>query len=1228
MLCLCRQCCAISLYSICYSVIKPCNYWDSNTISAVVYFGTTLYNNTGINTWSSSDLPQKIKICGTDVHIQLQANYQGVVSDNAESKLNIASVICHCDENTGFLIWLGGYCISCIFHGTLKKKLYSILAYDEDHSPVTTHYIKNIEDKHTLVEAIFNLANTKLKDVIVNYEIQFLSCSSKLSNCERKRIMKKHRQNYINGIIEPALKKQKLEKRRMKYKAFDPAKKGEVLNKNLNYKRAMGGEQKQKLLENQREKYKALDQSKKEELLKKNLNYRKTIGKDEKQKLLKNQRARYKALDQSKKEEVLKTNLSYKKTMGEEQKNKLLENKRMRYQAMDITKKRELIATSSSKIMQNRISLEPEQKKDLLNREKEKRVEKKSKLNNIELCIEEFKKQIKAGPCYVCCVCNRTLYKKSVIILEKHKYPCQDYFVFQCSFDGNHYICKTCHAKLLKGQQPCQAVVNNLFVDETPAELAALEKLEQILVAQRIVFEKIVIMPKGQQRKIKGAICNIPVECSQTCNVLPRPPDRSGIILLKLKRKLEFRGHVYFQAVRPQFVISALNWLIANNPLYRNIEIQCGNISPELTNLNCPVTDQENIDEHLQTNVNREQLDQDAEEQDDPLNERRSAASETCLQSILPNYPVNLENTDCSNSTGREVFNIAPGEGKHPVSIMTDKLCEELSFPVLFPKGRFGYTAERDRKLSPIKYFNARLLHHSGKFATNPEYLFFAQFIMEQKKISDSINIALKKVHGQSVTASQVKSNSQAFQNLLLQDQAYLFLRQIPGSPPYWQKFMYEVVAMVKQLGIPTWFMTLSCADLRWPELFQIIARTKGNNMTDEEVEALSYHDRCSMLNLNPVIVAKHFQYRVETFFRQVLLTNANPIGKIVYYALRIEFQMRGSPHLHALIWTSDCPELTNDTKDAYIDYIDQHVQAYLPGIETDPELYDLVKTYQTHNHSKTCRKYKNVTCRFNFGQFFTDRTIIAEPLAEDMDDQIKSDLLTRRKEILSKVKQKIDDVLNPSKSTYEPNATPNNILSYIGITEQDYKWAISVSPDSDYELHLKRPIDSCFINNYFIAGLKGFAANVDLQPVFNHYKCITYVCSYFTKHETECSQAIINAAKEAKQANLSVRDGLRKIGAAFLSTREVSAQECVYRCMPELWLRKIFPKTVFVSTDFAKDRVRVAKTPQELDDLDDDSTDIFKTNIIVRYSDRPKNIPVINDMCLALFAAHYFKDY
>lgn len=219
------------------------------------------------------------------------------------------------------------------------------------------------------------------------------------------------------------------------------------------------------------------------------------------------------------------------------------------------------------------------------------------------------------------------------------------------------------------------------------------------------------------------------------------------------------------------------------------------------------------------------------------------------------------------------------------------------------------------------------------------------------------------------------------------------------------------------------------------------------------------------------------------------------------------------------------------------------------------------MKKYQTHSHSKTCRKYRNIACRFNFGQFFTDRTIVAEPLPQDMDEEMKTNILTRRKEILSLMKQKIDEVLNPSIADYNSLLTPEEIFQEIAITNEEYEWALTISPDSDCELHLKRPIDSCFTNNYSIVGIKGFAANVDLQPVFNHYKCITYVCSYFTKDETECSQAIMNAAKEAKESNLNVKDGLRKIGAAFLSSREVSSQESVYRCMPELWLRKIFPK-------------------------------------------------------------------
>ena len=75
----------------------------------------------------------------------------------------------------------------------------------------------------------------------------------------------------------------------------------------------------------------------------------------------------------------------------------------------------------------------------------------------------------------------------------------------------------------------------------------------------------------------------------------------------------------------------------------------------------------------------------------------------------------------------------------------------------------------------------------------------------------------------------------------------------------------------------------------------------------------------------------------------------------------------------------------------AYVEFIDKHVQAYLPDKEKEPKLHELVKTYQKHNHSKTCRKYKNISCRFNFGQLFTNKTIVAEPLNKDLDDAVKS---------------------------------------------------------------------------------------------------------------------------------------------------------------------------------------------------------------------------------------------
>ena len=308
---------------------------------------------------------------------------------------------------------------------------------------------------------------------------------------------------------------------------------------------------------------------------------------------------------------------------------------------------------------------------------------------------------------------------------------------------------------------------------------------------------------------------------------------------------------------------------------------------------------------------------------------------------------------------------------------------------------------------------------------------------------------------------------------------------------------------------------------------------------------------------------------------------------------------------------------------------------AFLPDSVTCPVLHELVKTYQTHAHSETCRKYKNLQCRFNFGHFFTDTTIVTRPLPKTMNEEERKRTLTQRHVTLTKVKQFIDHFLNPhDKNNYKGNMTIDEILSFLEITKREYYTYLATAGGDEYEIHLKRPPNSCFINNYNPVVLLAWQANMGIQPVFNHHRCVTYLCSYMSKGETQCSKAIRAAAKEARKENLNLKQSLKKIGAAFLSSREVSSQECVYRCLPELWLRKTFPGTIFINTGLPGERIRTMKSQEKIAELEDDSTDIFNSNIIDRYCDRPNTNFMngiylqVDDMCLAKFASHYYKQY
>ena len=142
-------------------------------------------------------------------------------------------------------------------------------------------------------------------------------------------------------------------------------------------------------------------------------------------------------------------------------------------------------------------------------------------------------------------------------------------------------------------------------------------------------------------------------------------------------------------------------------------------------------------------------------------------------------------------------------------------------------------------------------------------------------------------------------------------------------------------------------------------------------------------------------------------------------LGKVKYPAIRVEFQLRGRPHIQSFLWTLDAPVLRKNNIDEYVRFVDSIVKAIVPNEVKDPEIFQLVTTYQVHSHSRSCRKYKKGKSRYHFGKLFTENIIVASSLPSDLSDEMKNSILSEREKMLSKVKEYIDKNLDPKKTKY-----------------------------------------------------------------------------------------------------------------------------------------------------------------------------------------------------------------
>ena len=232
-------------------------------------------------------------------------------------------------------------------------------------------------------------------------------------------------------------------------------------------------------------------------------------------------------------------------------------------------------------------------------------------------------------------------------------------------------------------------------------------------------------------------------------------------------------------------------------------------------------------------------------------------------------------------------------------------------------------------------------------------------------------------------------------------------------------------------------------------------------------------------------------------------MSDIGPLGKIKDWFYRVEYQQRGSPHIHMLIWLENAPVFGVDKDEEVIAFIDQIIICSKPN--NDPKLLELVNR-QTHRHSHTCRKKSKNVCRFNYPQPPMRSTQILYPL----DDDTSETVIKSKKELWKDIKNKLNDLK-------EEDITFDQLLKELDVSEHEYVLAIR-SSISCPTIFLKRNPNELRINNYNTACLHAWRANMDIQFVLDVYACAMYIVSYISKAQKGMSELLRKACAEARR--------------------------------------------------------------------------------------------------------------
>ena len=117
-------CCATSFYSICFSIIKYCGYWNSQTLDRITDHANKFYKeklNGNNHPLTINNFPRTLQIYDADINIAFNLEKQGILCcTSLGSKLSLQKLITdNTKDNTGFLMWISNLIASDVFFSTI-----------------------------------------------------------------------------------------------------------------------------------------------------------------------------------------------------------------------------------------------------------------------------------------------------------------------------------------------------------------------------------------------------------------------------------------------------------------------------------------------------------------------------------------------------------------------------------------------------------------------------------------------------------------------------------------------------------------------------------------------------------------------------------------------------------------------------------------------------------------------------------------------------------------------------------------------------------------------------------------------------------------------------------------------------------------------------------------------------------------------------------------------------